>query len=486
MNKFTRLIISLILIFSFMGVSSFAVNICINYEFVTYDDAFPFIEDNRTFIPVRVVAEHMGADVSWDNETQTVSITKSGDTMIYEGKEYPGSTVGAKFVIGQKSINISLTYNNGVQVFSVDKEMDVSARIIEGRTYIPARYLGYALGYDVKWNQAYGKMDYIYIAEQTLDFEGSSDNAEKIRYEYDKEKYPDILVINNVQWPSRKGYNGIEIVDVTASRKEGTKLINFFLYRFTHPIHIIECDEPEYIVDNSNTRDENFRIYSKFYTDKTTEEVDVTESKYSNYYFPAFLTNERCGGYNETYDGEGLYSMKYGWDGYDYIDTSKRYYCYTNPFPTFDFSKTYFINEIPLYGLGPWYGSTENDILTRGSDKNALLFLNTFLGETGQRIWFMMFEYYQMIGYSYIAPNTELDKPIVLEGGYHVPDGMPGLTTETVEKYGLTVVDNRRVSALKHLLTLKTDEQIIYIEYNLMDIMSPDPGYSILFEKIEK
>ena len=36
----------------------------------------PIISDSRTFIPVRFVSEQLGYKVSWDGETQTVTITK--------------------------------------------------------------------------------------------------------------------------------------------------------------------------------------------------------------------------------------------------------------------------------------------------------------------------------------------------------------------------------------------------------------------------
>lgn len=36
------------------------------------------IKNNRTYIPVRFVAENMGAEVSWDNENRTVNIYKAG------------------------------------------------------------------------------------------------------------------------------------------------------------------------------------------------------------------------------------------------------------------------------------------------------------------------------------------------------------------------------------------------------------------------
>ena len=36
----------------------------------------PVIIDGRTFVPVRFVADELGATVAWDNATKTVTITK--------------------------------------------------------------------------------------------------------------------------------------------------------------------------------------------------------------------------------------------------------------------------------------------------------------------------------------------------------------------------------------------------------------------------
>lgn len=38
-------------------------------------DTVPFISDSRTLVPVRAVAEALDADVLWDSETYTVTIT---------------------------------------------------------------------------------------------------------------------------------------------------------------------------------------------------------------------------------------------------------------------------------------------------------------------------------------------------------------------------------------------------------------------------
>ena len=39
-------------------------------------DCVAFIKDGRTFVPVRFIAESLGAEVLWDEDTKTVSINK--------------------------------------------------------------------------------------------------------------------------------------------------------------------------------------------------------------------------------------------------------------------------------------------------------------------------------------------------------------------------------------------------------------------------
>ena len=39
-------------------------------------DSPAFVENDRTYLPLRFVAEKLGADVQWDDATQTITITK--------------------------------------------------------------------------------------------------------------------------------------------------------------------------------------------------------------------------------------------------------------------------------------------------------------------------------------------------------------------------------------------------------------------------
>ena len=105
-----------------------AVSIDVNSRSVIFPDAQPFIDENgRTQIPVRAVAEAMGAKVDWDNDTNTATVKKDGTTVTI--------TIGdVNMSVGNKTVT-----------------MDTSAQIIDERTYIPVRFAGEALGMTVNW-----------------------------------------------------------------------------------------------------------------------------------------------------------------------------------------------------------------------------------------------------------------------------------------------------------------------------------------------
>ena len=91
-------------------------------------DAPAVIDSGRTLTPARYVAESLGAEVEWDEETKRVTVKKD-DTVItlFIGKDY--------------------AYVNGKEV-----GLDCPAKIIGGRTYTPARFVAENLGYSVSWD----------------------------------------------------------------------------------------------------------------------------------------------------------------------------------------------------------------------------------------------------------------------------------------------------------------------------------------------
>jgi sugar lactone lactonase YvrE len=93
-------------------------------------DAAPFIANERALVPMRYLADALGAQTTWDAATQKVTITKGGTTV--------------ELTIGSTSI-----ITNGQS-----SQMEVAPVIVDGRTYLPARYVAEAFGCNVSWNAA--------------------------------------------------------------------------------------------------------------------------------------------------------------------------------------------------------------------------------------------------------------------------------------------------------------------------------------------
>jgi hypothetical protein len=87
-------------------------------------DAAPFIDTatNRTMVPLRAIAEGLGAYVDWDNTTRTVHISRES-------------------VIASLAIDASLPNGMGTAV------------IVNNRTFVPVRYVSEILGADVRWDE---------------------------------------------------------------------------------------------------------------------------------------------------------------------------------------------------------------------------------------------------------------------------------------------------------------------------------------------
>lgn len=91
-------------------------------------DVHPRVVNDRTLIPVRAVFQDLGAKVSWEESTRTVTIVK-GSTKIE-------LVSGNKWAyIGEKQVPI-----------------DVPVSIINGRTMIPLRFIAEELGLNVNWD----------------------------------------------------------------------------------------------------------------------------------------------------------------------------------------------------------------------------------------------------------------------------------------------------------------------------------------------
>jgi hypothetical protein len=96
-------------------------------------DAAPVIQNGRTLLPVRYVVEPLGAMVTWTAGTQTVTIQRSGLTLV--------------LVVGKATATA-----NGVSVRIDPADAHVVPVILQGRTMLPARFVAEQLGCAVSYD----------------------------------------------------------------------------------------------------------------------------------------------------------------------------------------------------------------------------------------------------------------------------------------------------------------------------------------------
>lgn len=116
------------------------VGIKIDNMFI-YSDVEPTIKDGRTLVPLRVIFEALGAEVSYDEATATATATKEFRTV-------------------QISENSKTAYVDGIAY-----ELDVSATIENGRFLVPVRFVSEALDAKVDWDPF---ASVVYITSQEL------------------------------------------------------------------------------------------------------------------------------------------------------------------------------------------------------------------------------------------------------------------------------------------------------------------------------
>ncbi|HKM02118.1 MAG TPA: stalk domain-containing protein [Sedimentibacter sp.] len=92
----------------------------------------PYISNDRTLVPIRVIAEELDSEVEWDNDNRAVHISK-------------------------EDIHIVLRIDSHLVEFTNDNEttytmIDVAPQIKEDRTFVPIRLISNALGVGIEWN----------------------------------------------------------------------------------------------------------------------------------------------------------------------------------------------------------------------------------------------------------------------------------------------------------------------------------------------
>ncbi len=93
----------------------------------------PIIKNNRTLLPIRVIIEFLGGTIKWNGKTREVTIELNGHSIVLK-------------------IGNSVALVDGIKTKIDPNDSKVVPIIINGRTYLPLRFIAEHLGATVDWD----------------------------------------------------------------------------------------------------------------------------------------------------------------------------------------------------------------------------------------------------------------------------------------------------------------------------------------------
>ncbi|MCD1260296.1 N-acetylmuramoyl-L-alanine amidase [Paenibacillus athensensis] len=133
MMKFPAILLTLLVCLTMLPVTAFAaegetpIKLYLNEKLLAPEVA-PRIVDGNTLVPVRIIAESLGAKVSWDGVKRAVTVVK-GDTNI-------------QLTIDKKEATIR----------GARRTLEVAPVIVDGNTMLPLRFIGEQFGVKFNWD----------------------------------------------------------------------------------------------------------------------------------------------------------------------------------------------------------------------------------------------------------------------------------------------------------------------------------------------
>ena len=193
------------------------MNVVLNGKLLSFD-VQPVIENGRTLVPVRAIFEALGMDVTWKNDTQTVTATDSENTITIKIGDYVLTTDGK------------------------DYALDVPAKVISNRTMVPLRAISESLGLSVDWFR-YSSVTFInsgiknlFYSDGKLEYKGQVNNAGE-KNGFGKEYFEDGTLkyvgqwingkkdgIGSYRWENSDTYEG----DVTDGQPNGHGVLSHY------------------------------------------------------------------------------------------------------------------------------------------------------------------------------------------------------------------------------------------------------------------
>jgi hypothetical protein len=107
-----------------------AIKVKLNGRYLDFDQP-PVMLNDRVLVPVRAILEALGAQIAWDGDTQIVTAVKDGAVL-------------------KLQLDNPVPLKNGQPL----KALDVPAKLIGGRTLVPARFVSENYNMKVEWDEA--------------------------------------------------------------------------------------------------------------------------------------------------------------------------------------------------------------------------------------------------------------------------------------------------------------------------------------------
>ena len=140
---------------------TYGVTVYVDSKKIAFPDQEPFIDsNNRTLVPIRFIAEEMGATVEWRADSRMVIIE-------YDKGEVEKSTIDKikdffslqnlmkqlKYLVNRTLIGLQIGESKAL-VNGEWKTFDTKPVIVNGRTMVPLRFISETMGAKVDWDGA--------------------------------------------------------------------------------------------------------------------------------------------------------------------------------------------------------------------------------------------------------------------------------------------------------------------------------------------
>lgn len=303
MKKFISLVLAVSLAISSMICVSAAdegIRVYLEGSKINFDVPPQTIND-RTMVPIRAIFEAMGANVDWDDITQTAISTKDSTTV-------------------KMTLNSTTEYINDTAY-----TMDVTPVIINGRTLAPARYVAEAFGYYVNWDEM--TQSVLISKKPNFDISQVKDGTRKHPY-----KFGDTIRINvfEIGATEPRATFDITLKGILSPEEMDQKINNSDYYTYSEDKYYLNCDvsliyyeaDSTYNFSDMLIMDQNFvtssgttqNIFNWYRDPSKFTLLELFEGDSSECYIPIDIS-ELSGG--ETVDyftittlvGNGSYSM---------------------------------------------------------------------------------------------------------------------------------------------------------------------------------